>query len=98
MAKKKRIPRLRVKARIASKVMEKDLHAKAKMLMNDPELIIPECSEDCGSCPFKKTQARLEKIQRYKDDQGKLPKLARRGDKTATPYAAKKGPPLLLLW
>ncbi len=91
MAKKKRIPRLRVKARIASKVMEKDLHAKAKMLMDDPELIIPECSEDCGSCPFKKTQARLEKIQKYKDDPGKLAKFARRGDKLARAYAATIG-------
>jgi hypothetical protein len=91
MAKKKGIPRLRVKARIASKVMEKDLLAKAKMLMDDPELIIPECSEDCGSCPFKKTQARLEKIQRHKDDQGKLAKLSRRGDKLARAYAATIG-------
>lgn len=91
MAKKKGIPRLRVKARIASKVMEKDLLAKAKMLMDDPELIIPECSEDCGSCPFKKTLARIEKIQKYKDDQGRLAKLARRGDKLARAYAATIG-------
>ncbi len=91
MAKKKGIPKLRVKARIASKVMEKDLLAKAKMLMDDPELIIPECSEDCGSCPFKKTQARIERIQKYKDDQGKLAKFSRRGDKLARAYAATIG-------
>lgn len=91
MAKKKGIPRLKVKARIASKVMEKDLLAKAKMLMDNPELIIPECSEDCGSCPFKKTQARIERIRRYRDDQGKLAKFSRRGDKLARAYAATIG-------
>jgi hypothetical protein len=88
MSKKKGMPRLRVKARIASKVMEKDLIAKAKMLMEDPELILPECAEDCGSCPFRKTRARLEKIARYKDDPNKLAKFAKSGDKLARAYAA----------
>lgn len=102
MAKKKVLPRLRVKARIASKVREKDLVEKAKMLVDDPELILPECTEDCGSCPFKKTRARIEKILRYKDDPVKLGKLARGGDKLARAYAAtialaseEKAPPYL---
>ncbi|OGS57136.1 MAG: hypothetical protein A3K60_02415 [Euryarchaeota archaeon RBG_19FT_COMBO_56_21] len=85
---KKGIPRLRLKARIASKVMEKDLREKAKLLMDDPDLILPDCAEDCGSCPFKKTRARIEKIQRYKDDPVKLAKFARGGDKLARAYAA----------
>ncbi len=88
MAKKKMMPRLRVKARIASKVREKDLIENAKMLVEDPELILPECTEDCGSCPFKKTRARIEKILRYKDDPSKLARLARGGDKLARAYAA----------
>ncbi len=88
MVKKKVLPRLRVKARIATKVHEKDLVKKAKLLIDDPELIIPECTEDCGSCPFKKTRARIEKILKYKDDPAKLARLARGGDKLARAYAA----------
>ena len=88
---KKRIPRLRVKARITSKVQEKDLREKARMLMDDYELILPDCAEDCGSCPFKKTRARLEKISRFKDDPAKLAGFAKRGDKLARAYAATIG-------
>ncbi len=88
MAKKKVMPRLKLKARIMSKVREKDLIEKAKLLIEDPELIIPECAEDCGSCPFNRTRARIEKILRYKDDPAKLARLARGGDKLARAYAA----------
>lgn len=91
MAKPKHPMRLRIKARIASKVREKDLLEKAKMLMDDPELILPECAENCGSCPFRKTRARLEKIQKYKDNQSKLAKFAKSGDKLARAYAATIG-------
>jgi len=88
MAKKKVMPRLKVKARIATKIMERDLKAKAQMLIENPELIIPDCAEDCGSCPFKKTSARIERIVKYKDDPMKLAKFARHGDKLARAYAA----------
>jgi len=88
---RKKNMRLRVKARIASKVREKDLLEKAKALMEDPELILPECAEDCGSCPFRKTRARLERISRVKDDPGKLAKYAKSGDKLARAYAATIG-------
>jgi len=88
MPKKKMMPRLKLKARIASKVREKDLVEKAKLLMEEPDLILPECAEDCGSCPFRKTRARIDKILRYKDDPVKLSKLARGGDKLARAYAA----------
>lgn len=91
MPRKKGIPRLRIKARIASKVMEKDLIEKAKLLMDDPELILPDCAGDCRSCPFKKTRARLAKIQRFKDDPVKLAKFARGGDRLARAYAATIG-------
>jgi len=91
MVKPKKMPNVRVKARITSKVREKDLIEKAKILMDDPDLIIPECIEDCGFCPFKKTKAYLDKIQRYKDDQNMLAKFSRRGDKLARAYAATIG-------
>ena len=56
MPKKKRLPRLKIKARIPSKVMERDLLEKARLLRDDPELIFPECANDCRSCPFEKTR------------------------------------------
>jgi len=89
--KRKGLPRLKLKARITSKVMEKDLKAKAKMLMDDPELILPDCAADCGACPFKKTKKRLEKISRYKDDPARLAKLSRGGDRLARAYAGTIG-------
>ncbi|HEX9908839.1 MAG TPA: hypothetical protein VGB78_10325 [Thermoplasmata archaeon] len=88
---KKRIPRLKIKGRIASKVMEDDLISKAKMLRDNPGLIVPDCEMDCLFCPFKKTEARLEKIIRFKDDPDVLAKFARRGDKLARAYAATIG-------
>ncbi|MBN1677594.1 MAG: hypothetical protein JW880_03565 [Candidatus Thermoplasmatota archaeon] len=91
MPKKKKMPRLRLKARIASKVMEKDLIEKAKMLRDDPELIFPDCANDCRSCPFKKTRARILKISRFKDDPAMLARFARRGDRLARAYAATIG-------
>ena len=91
MRKRKGIPKLRIKARIPSKTMEKDLIGKAKLLRDDPELIIPECVADCGFCPFRKTRVQLERISRFKDDPVKLAKLARRGDKLARAYAATIG-------
>ncbi len=88
---RKKNMRLRVNARIASKVREKDLMEKASALMEDPELILPECAAECGPCPFKKTRARLQKISRYKDDPAKLAKFAKSGDRLARAYAATVG-------
>jgi len=83
--------RVRVNARIASKVREKDLMEKARALMEDPELILPDCANECGACPFRKTRARLEKIARVKDDPAKLAKLATKGDRLARAYAGTIG-------
>jgi hypothetical protein len=91
MPKKKRLPRLKIKARIPSKVMERDLLEKARLLRDDPELIFPECANDCRSCPFKKTRAQVNRISMFKDDPAKLAKFAKRGDKLARAYAATIG-------
>jgi len=88
---KKSMRNVRVRARIASKVREKDLLGKAKMLMDDFELVLPECPQECGRCPLKKTRARLEKISKYKDDPDKLAKFAKRGDRLGRAYAATIG-------
>ena len=91
LQRRKGIPKLKLKARITSKVMEKDLKAKAKMLMDDPELVLPECAVDCGACPFKKTRKRLEKISKFKDNPAKLAKFSRGGDRLARAYAGTIG-------
>jgi hypothetical protein len=91
MPKKKVMPRLRLKARIAPKVMEKDLMEKARMLRDDPTLMLPDCSIDCGACPFKRTRKRLERIAQFKDDPARLARFARSGDKLARAYAATIG-------
>ncbi len=91
MAKQKRIPGARIVAHTTSKVRERDLLEKARMLMDDPELILPECTEDCSSCPFRKTRAHIERGRRYKDDLAMLTRLSRRGDKLARAYAATIG-------
>ncbi len=83
--------RLRVNARITSKVREKDLLAKAEALKEDHELVLPKCSESCRACPFVRTRLHLERAARYKDDPDKLAKLARKGDKIARAYAATIG-------
>ncbi|OGS52396.1 MAG: hypothetical protein A3K75_01670 [Euryarchaeota archaeon RBG_13_61_15] len=85
---KKKLRMVRMKARIASKVQEKDLISKAKLLMDEPDLILPDCDEECGSCPFRKTKRRLDKIGKYKTDPHKVAKFANRGDRLARAYAA----------
>jgi hypothetical protein len=83
--------RLRVNARITSKVREKDLLAKAEALKEDYELILPTCSQKCRGCPFIRTRAHIERVSRSKDDPGRLEKLACKGDKLARAYAATVG-------
>ncbi len=88
---KKSMRNVRVNARITSKVREKDLLGKAKALMDDYELVLPECPKECGRCHLKKTRARLEKISKYKDDPSKLAKFAKRGDRMGRAYAGTIG-------
>jgi hypothetical protein len=83
--------RLRVNARITSKVREKDLLAKAEALKENHELVLPTCSEKCRACPFIRTRIHLERAARCKEDPRKLEKLASRGDKLARAYAATIG-------
>ncbi len=83
--------RLRVNARITSKVREKDLLAKAEALKEDYELVLPTCSLKCRGCPFIRTRVHLERVSRSKDDPRRLEKLACKGDKLARAYAATVG-------
>ena len=83
--------RLRVNARITSKVRERDLIAKAEALKEDHELVLPTCSEKCRGCPFIRTRLHLERVAKSKEDPRKLEKLAAKGDKLARAYAATIG-------
>lgn len=79
-----------MKARGASKVEEKDILSKAKMLADKPELILPVCTlkKKCVVCPFDKTKNSLYKIQKMKDDQNKLKFQSKWAwDKLARAYA-----------
>ncbi len=83
--------RVRVNARIASKVREKDLIDKARAIMDDPQIVLPDCARPCGSCQFKKTKVHLERVAKFKDDPVKLAKLAKKGDRLARACAATIG-------
>jgi hypothetical protein len=67
--------------RIAPKVQEKRILDIAERLKKNPLLILPQCpSEECGGCPFKNIQKKLEKIKGACDDEKKLGKLANKKD------------------
>ncbi len=83
--------RFKVNARKASKIRERDLLDKAKALMDDPELFLPKCAGECIACPFERTRAQLAKISKFKDDQRKLEKFSKKGDRLARAYAATIG-------
>jgi hypothetical protein len=62
-------------ARSAPKSQEKYLIDNAKKLREDPYLMLPKGAEDCMRY-FQKLRRQLKKIQQFKDDEGKLEKLA----------------------
>jgi hypothetical protein len=70
----KRIRRVRTFARTATKSQERNLIENAKKLYKDPFLVLPECT-DSGRY-FIKIRKQLEKIHRFRDDMGKLERLA----------------------
>ena len=71
------------------KALEKGLIETAKLLRDDPTVIIPQCSgEKCRKCRFDKIQRKIEKVTRYKDDAEKLSKIANHGDQLVRAYAA----------
>jgi hypothetical protein len=71
------------------KALERGLIETSKMLRDNPDIIIPQCSgEKCRKCRFDKVQRKIEKISSYKDDPDKLNKLAKGGDQLARAYAA----------
>lgn len=74
----KKIGRVRTFARTASKSMEKHLVENAKKLKENPFLIIPEYDDNISEKHFKKYYKKIEKIQKYFDDEKKLEKLSKK--------------------
>lgn len=74
-------------ARTATKVQEKELVSKAKRLMENPELVLPECNSSCKHCAFEKIKKQIQKIQHFKEDEKKLTKFSRKGNSLARAYA-----------
>lgn len=63
----------------ASRVEEKKLIKNAKELAKDPLKVIPECGDSCFLCKFGRSKRKIKKIAKYKDDEDKLKKYAKRG-------------------
>ena len=72
----KKIRRVRTFARTATKSQEKHLIENAKKLLENPYVVLPECTDTSCEKYFIKIRRRLEKIHRFKDDADKLEKLA----------------------
>lgn len=80
--------RIRTGARTTSKVQEKELVRKAKALLKDPELILPECQGKCFLCPFNRVRRKAYKIVANSDDLHYLEKRAEHGEPISRAYAA----------
>ncbi len=76
MVKKPR--KVRTFARTASKSMEKHLVENAKKLKENPFLIIPEYEDKTSEKYFKKLRKKIEKVQKFVDDEKKLEKFSKK--------------------
>lgn len=79
--------KVRTGARSTSKVQEKDLVRKARLIGKNPELVLPICAGRCRICPLAKVRKRIMFISKYRDDVKKLRSLSRKGDKISRAYA-----------
>ncbi len=87
MAEKKKHLRMRG-VKQASKRLEDDVLGRSKDLAENPGLLRPMCAGNCRKCVFDKIFKDIDKINRYKDDDQTLIKLASKGfDSMAKAYA-----------
>jgi len=80
--------KVRTGSRSTSKVQEKELKRKARIIGHNPELVIPKCAGKCRRCPIAKVRKRITAISNFSDNGKKLRSLAKRGDKISRAYAA----------
>lgn len=73
----------------AGKVTEQELLERARELYDDPSLAMPICEGSCGFfSPVKAARAAIPRVHAARDDEGKLLRLAGRGNDLARAYAA----------
>lgn len=72
----------------ASKRLEDDVLGRSKDIAENPGILRPMCAGNCRKCVFDKVFKDIDKINRYKDDDQTLIKLASKGfDDMAKAYA-----------
>ena len=75
-------------AKATPKTLEKDLLEKAKMLAEDPHLLLPRCTKECRGCDLKKAVEKMEKVSSRRMDPKKLDFSMNWGDQLVRAYAA----------
>lgn len=71
------------------KRLEEDLLAKSGELWEDPGILRPQCAGSCRKCHFDKTFSKISSLDRIKDDEAALLKVASKGrDEIVKAYAA----------
>ena len=87
MAEKKKHLRMRG-VKQASKRLEDDVLGRSKDIAENPGILRPMYAGNCRKCVFDKVFKDIDKINRYKDDDQTLIKLASKGfDDMAKAYA-----------
>ena len=76
----KKIRRIRTFARTASKSMEKKIVDNAKLLIDNPFILLPDYEDAYSTKFFSKIKKKFEKINRIKKDIKKLEKLSNKKD------------------
>ena len=73
----------------AGKVTEQELLERARELYEDPSPVIPICEGPCGLfSPVKAARSQIPRVHAARDDEGKLLRLASRGNELARAVAA----------
>ncbi len=73
--------------RKGSGVREHDLLARAKVLRDSVDGLIPRLSDDCPTDRFERRRAELEEVRAARDDEKRLERMARWGDPMARSLA-----------
>jgi hypothetical protein len=75
-------------AKATPKSLEKDLLDKSKKLAEDPGILMPKCTRECGRCALKKSLVKMQKVSQRRYDPKKLEFSMKWGDQLVRAYAA----------
>jgi len=70
-----------------SAVRKEDLLDRAKALRGSVEPLLPRLTPECPADRFDRLRSEIEEVRAARDDEGRLERLARRGDPLARAYA-----------